>query len=367
MSSIILETMFSVDPSVSVRKEKMDKEEVIRAIRGDLIAELDAINYYLQQGKLYEDEFVKKVHEDIAKEEIAHFGEFLRLLYHVSKEDFDYIIKGWNEASRLIGQNVEFPIKLEDKAKEYDKEREDKKESEEKSETEMPSLLEKIVSEALSTRKIREAGTILPYHEDSISIYDTEESQHEIVQKTSSTLYNLELLNVSFKIRTDLPITRSINVVFRAGTKYAESEDALLLSKHPLSILERGRKEKPSDWEIPGNIALDVIRAKEMIESQGYTEVVAIMSPNLYSKLFRVYDKTGTYELELIRHSVKIIVSPQINGIAVVSKKAFYILENAKPKLEFIGREGIYSDYLISGKIAPYLIDPTAAVVYKLT
>lgn len=40
--------MFSSDPSMITRKEKMDKEEETRAIRGALMAELDAINYYLQ-------------------------------------------------------------------------------------------------------------------------------------------------------------------------------------------------------------------------------------------------------------------------------------------------------------------------------
>ncbi|MCY0882401.1 MAG: ferritin, partial [Acidianus infernus] len=62
--------MFSSDPSMITRKEKMDKEEEARALRGALMAELDAINYYLQQGRLFSEEFIKKVHEDIAKEEM---------------------------------------------------------------------------------------------------------------------------------------------------------------------------------------------------------------------------------------------------------------------------------------------------------
>ncbi|MFP3234149.1 MAG: hypothetical protein RXR08_10855 [Sulfolobaceae archaeon] len=37
----------------------MDKEEETRAIRGALMAELDAINYYLQQGRLFNKEFIK--------------------------------------------------------------------------------------------------------------------------------------------------------------------------------------------------------------------------------------------------------------------------------------------------------------------
>ncbi|AHC50736.1 ferritin [Sulfolobus acidocaldarius SUSAZ] len=352
--------MFSSDPSVQARKEKLDKEEEVRALRGALMAELDAINYYLQQGKLFENEHLKRVHEDIAKEEIAHFGEFLRLLYEVSKEDFDYIVKGWKEASELIGSGHEIPIPRgqvnDDKDSEH---KEDKTDSYQKE----PSV-EEIIHEALKQRKIRYAGTLRSYPDESISLFGFEETEREVTQKMDSQLYKIEYLSVEFKIRSDLPVNRTLNIIHRAGVKYSLMEDELLLSKHPLSIIERGRKEKASDWDIPGSIANDIIRGVQILETNGYSDPVTIISPELYTRLFRVYDKSGTYEIKLVKHATDIIVSPLIRGLAVVSKKGFYIMENTLVKVEFLGREGINSDYIIWGKIAPYLIDTNAAVVF---
>ena len=97
--------MFSKDPSELTRKDKMDNEEIGRAIRLSLAAELDAINFYMQQSKIMPDGSFKAVHEDIAKEEVTHFGEFMRLLYEYAPEDFAKIKAGWNEASRLLSSS----------------------------------------------------------------------------------------------------------------------------------------------------------------------------------------------------------------------------------------------------------------------
>ena len=75
--------MFSNDPSTLTSLTK----KTVRAIR------IDAINFYLQQNKYIQDEKLRKVHEDITREEMTHFGEFLRLLYQVSPEDFEALKK----------------------------------------------------------------------------------------------------------------------------------------------------------------------------------------------------------------------------------------------------------------------------------
>ena len=118
--------MFSKDPSELVRKEKMDDEETVRSIRLALVAELDAVNFYLQQSKVMPDGPFKKVHEDIAKEEVTHFGEFMRLLYQYAPEDFRKIREGWAEASALLGESAEFGLEGE---KHHEAHREDPKES----------------------------------------------------------------------------------------------------------------------------------------------------------------------------------------------------------------------------------------------
>lgn len=102
--------VFSSDPSIMTRKDKFDKEEIKRVIGNDLMAELDTINFYLQQSKFIDDQKLRSTHEDIANEEITHLGEFLRMLYEVAPEEFKYIKKGWEEASKIIGTMTMFKI-----------------------------------------------------------------------------------------------------------------------------------------------------------------------------------------------------------------------------------------------------------------
>lgn len=66
-----------------VRKEELDKE----ILRAGMMAELDAVSFYEQMAALTENEDIRKVLLDIAKEEKTHVGEFQALLM---KEDDEY-------------------------------------------------------------------------------------------------------------------------------------------------------------------------------------------------------------------------------------------------------------------------------------
>ncbi len=92
---------FSKDPSEIVRKEKFTKEEIKMAIRNDIAAEIDAINFYLTQASLIDDGHVKRVLLDIAMEEKIHLGEFLTLLKELDKEQGKAIEKGEDEVKEL--------------------------------------------------------------------------------------------------------------------------------------------------------------------------------------------------------------------------------------------------------------------------
>ena len=81
-----------------VKKENIDKE----ILRAGLIAELDAINLYEQMAALAENENIKKVLLDIAKEEKEHVGEFLALLLMLDKEQEKELEEGKEEVKELI-------------------------------------------------------------------------------------------------------------------------------------------------------------------------------------------------------------------------------------------------------------------------
>jgi len=66
-----------------------------------LIAELDAVNLYEQLASLAEDETLRKVFLEIAREEKTHVGEFLEVLKRLDPEQVKEIERGKEEVEEL--------------------------------------------------------------------------------------------------------------------------------------------------------------------------------------------------------------------------------------------------------------------------
>ena len=84
----------------SIGKEDMDKE----ILRTGIIAELDAINLYEQMAAMTQNNDIKKILLDIAKEEKTHVGEFLTLLLRKDGEQKVELEEGKKEVEELIGK-----------------------------------------------------------------------------------------------------------------------------------------------------------------------------------------------------------------------------------------------------------------------
>lgn len=82
-----------------VSKENIDKE----ILRVGMIAELDAVSFYEQLAAMTENENIKKVLMDIAKEEKTHVGEFEALLLKIDKEYERELEEGKKEVEELTG------------------------------------------------------------------------------------------------------------------------------------------------------------------------------------------------------------------------------------------------------------------------
>lgn len=80
-----------------IKKEDLDKE----ILRVGVIAELDAINLYEQMAAMTENEKIRKILLDVAKEEKTHVGEFLTLLLEEDKEQEKELEKGREEVAEL--------------------------------------------------------------------------------------------------------------------------------------------------------------------------------------------------------------------------------------------------------------------------
>jgi len=81
-----------------VKKEDLDRE----ILRAGMIAELDAINFYEQMAALTENEDIRKVLLDIAKEEKTHMGEFQTLLLKEDEEQKEELKEGEQEVEELL-------------------------------------------------------------------------------------------------------------------------------------------------------------------------------------------------------------------------------------------------------------------------
>lgn len=79
------------------------KNELVSAVRRDIMGELEAINQYQSHIDQTDNVLAKKVWADIRNEEQVHVGELLTLLAILDPEMATSIEKGENEVRELLG------------------------------------------------------------------------------------------------------------------------------------------------------------------------------------------------------------------------------------------------------------------------
>ncbi len=88
--------------------ERIDEEDLDRQIlRIAIMAELDAINLYEQLASLTEDENLRAVLLDVAREEKTHVGEFMEMLLRKDEEQVDELEAGREEIEEILGEEEE--------------------------------------------------------------------------------------------------------------------------------------------------------------------------------------------------------------------------------------------------------------------
>jgi len=81
---------------------KLNKEELIRAMRFSISAEYEAVQFYTQIAESIDDELAKKVLIDVANEELIHAGEFLRVLKELAPDEQDFYDEGADEVEEMM-------------------------------------------------------------------------------------------------------------------------------------------------------------------------------------------------------------------------------------------------------------------------
>ena len=75
----------------------------LEILRLAMIAELDAVNLYEQLAAMTQDEHIREILLDIAKEEKTHVGEFQALLLKKDQEQVKELEEGKREVEELTG------------------------------------------------------------------------------------------------------------------------------------------------------------------------------------------------------------------------------------------------------------------------
>jgi len=88
---------------IPIKLEKVEKKHLNREIlRLAMIAELDAISLYEQLAAATDNENIKKILLDVAKEEKTHVGEFQTLLLKEDTEQVEELEKGKEEVEEIL-------------------------------------------------------------------------------------------------------------------------------------------------------------------------------------------------------------------------------------------------------------------------
>ena len=93
---------FGTPYSVLSAHKKVNKEELVRAIRFFVAAEYEAIQLYTEIAESTDDPLAKKVLYDIADEEKVHAGEFLKLLKELDKDEEKFYQQGEKEVKEMM-------------------------------------------------------------------------------------------------------------------------------------------------------------------------------------------------------------------------------------------------------------------------
>ncbi|MRR11041.1 rubrerythrin [bacterium] len=91
------------NPFSGMKAERtLTRLELIHAIRFSIAAEYEAVQLYMQIADSTDNRLAAEVLRDVADEERAHAGEFLRVLHELAPDEARFYEQGAEEVEELI-------------------------------------------------------------------------------------------------------------------------------------------------------------------------------------------------------------------------------------------------------------------------
>ncbi len=349
--------MLSKNP-LEIPSKKLSPDEIRDALRLAIIAELDAINLYLQLSRSIDDENVKKVFEDIAREEKTHVGEFLEMLKRLDPEQIKELEKGAEEIRALLGNKSI-------NARSNDKNNNDSSSS-------IEDLIKKEFREALSKSRI--LANKLPKYVIGRGV---EAVPYQRIGERGFERSILPLSEVSYKLaipQKTIDYYHASKIfdapeIFNQLLQLASSEDKKILE----SILgcKEVKRAKLGSWDTPGESVKDIAQAVAELFREGMRKPIAvILSPSRYAKLVATSERVGVIDLERIRALVdEIIVSSIIPDNKVILlhniRDVIEVVFGGDGELDYVGPENGSQVFRIWSSLGVKIKDPKGIVIME--
>jgi len=346
--------LFGKNPVDLPQGRKLARDEVADALRQAIIAELDAITFYLQLARAIEDEKIRRVFEDIAREEKTHVGEFLAVLKTIDKEQVEELEKGAREVEELTGL----------KTNALQTERRDVGGAGSVEEV-VKNTVKKIV---LENRRVIDKlpVTSLGRGVDAVSVEIIKEGKLE--RAVLPLLEFSEKFSISQRAIDTYTSSRGVLEIpeaHRAGYSLAVREEEYVIEV----IKNNSLKMKRTDWSQPGQSVEDVAKAVvEITRRGGVKPIVLVVNPVDYAKLLVVDGRTGVMDLERLKQLVDAIVYTHSlrEGESIVlssTSNTLDIVYGANAEVDYIGPENGYHVYRVWSTLAVRIRTPDRVVV----
>ncbi|MEB2836976.1 MAG: encapsulin [Desulfurococcales archaeon] len=294
--------MLSKHPLEVAGAGKLGPQGLAEALRLAIIAELDAVNLYLQLARAVEDEEARKVFEDIAREEKTHVGEFLALLKKIDPEQVKELEAGEAEVRELTGGDP--PATPETKA-------------------DPPAGLEELVK--LRVLSVVRASRRLRGILEAVEAPGVEGVLVQADPTGRAVLSGLYEISESFSLPARIlaywsatGIEPPMPQLYRAARRLAAREDELIVEA--LKSAGEAHRLEMSDWSQPGAAVEDVARALAELESNAVPRpYVLLVSPARYAGLVRYSERSGVMDLHRVKALVhKVVIEPHVPDNAAI-------------------------------------------------
>lgn len=358
--------MLAKHPLDPKRDKPLSGEELARALRFAIIAELDAINLYTQIAEAVEDDGIKKLFLDVAKEEKTHVGEFMALLKALDAEQVEELKAGAEEAAELTGREV--PA---DPPEEGGEEWGWVVNAFKRALSEAPTLVN-----ALPHTLLGPAATTAPYTvvKSEGGMIKGSETRHPLLKEVS-VRFGIDARAAEWaKASGAEPDTA---VAAKAGAELARLEEGLVLNGSKEAGFD-GVLTSPevttlemSDWGQAGAAVSDVAKAvAKSVEGGGAAPFILALHPALYASLVAVHERTGVTELRRIEALVgKVVPVPTLpEGVAVLipaRKEVVDVAYGVRGDVEYIGPEDGMHAFRGRSLLALRIRNPAAVVILR--